>query len=88
MAQGLTPGPAPAPDPGPVTADVPCALVLASSLGQATGVPTPETRGLVAAASARLGHDSRAGGRTLASLGLDGLDVTGLIGFARTGMFP
>ena len=25
---------------------------------------------------------------TLATLGLDGLDTTGLIGFARTGLFP
>ena len=37
---------------------------------------------------AGLGRDFRAGGPTLATLGLGGLDVTGLIGFARTGMFP
>ncbi len=75
-------------DTGCLTTDVPCALVLASSLGEATGVPTPVIDGLVAAASVMLGRDFRAEGRTLATLGLGGLDVTGLIGFARTGMFP
>ena len=54
--------------------DVPCALVLASSLGEAAWVPTPAIDTLVAAASAMLGQDFRAEGRTLATLGLDGLD--------------
>ena len=71
-----------------MTESVACSLVLASSLGAATGVPTPVVDGLVDAASAMLGRDLRAEGRTLASLGLDGLDTTGLIGFARTGFFP
>lgn len=70
-----------------VTEDVPYALVLASSLGVATGVATPVIDGLVALSSAMLGRDFRAEGRTLATLGLDGLDVTGLVGFARTGVF-
>ena len=70
------------------TEDVPYALVLASSLGEATGVPTPVVDGLVDSASSMLGRDFRAEGRTLATLGLDGLDTTGLIGFARTGVFP
>ena len=71
-----------------VTEDVPYALVLASSLGRATGVPTPVVDGLVDIASAMLGRDFRAEGRTLATLGLDGLDATGLVGFARSGVFP
>ena len=71
-----------------ITENVPYALVLASSLGEATGVPTPVVDGLVDSASSMLGRDFRAEGRTLATLGLDGLDTTGLIGFARTGVFP
>ena len=71
-----------------VTENVLYALVLASSLGEATGVPTPVVDGLVDSASSMLGRDFRAEGRTLATLGLDGLDTTGLIGFARTGVFP
>ena len=71
-----------------ITDNVPCALVLASSLGEAAGVPTPVIDELVAAASVMLGPDFRPEGPTLATLGLDGLDVTGLVGFARTGMFP
>ena len=85
-AQGLTP--APAPNPGHITTEVPCTLVLASSLGRAAGIPTPATDRLVAAAPATQGQDPRSEGRTLATLDLDGLDVTGLIGFARTGIFP
>ena len=73
---------------GYITEDMPCTLMLASSLGQAAGVPTPVIDGLVAAVSAMLGQDFRAEGRTLAALGLGGLDVTGLVGFARSGMFP
>ena len=75
-------------DNGYITDGVPCALVLASSLGEAAGVPTPAIDELVAAASAVLGRDFRAEGPTLATLGLGGLDVTGLVGFARTGVFP
>ena len=75
-------------DTGYITTDVPCALVLASSLGEAAGVPTSVIDELVAVASAVLGRDFRAEGPTLATLGLGGLDVTGLVGFARTGVFP
>ena len=82
------PPPAGGLDTGYITDGVPCALVLASSLGEAAGVPTPVIDELVAAASAVLGRDFRAEGPTLATLGLGGLDVTGLVGFARTGVFP
>ena len=68
--------------------DVPGALVLASSLGRAAGVPTPAIDALVSGAEARLGRDLTDGAPTLAALGLGGLDVTGLIGFARSGLFP
>ncbi len=73
---------------GCITDGVPCVLVLASSLGEAAGVPTPAIDELVTVASAMLGRDFRAEGPTLATLGLGGLDVTGLVGFARTGVFP
>ena len=53
-------------------------LVLWSSLGSALGVPTPLSDALIALASAVLGRDLRAGGRTLESLGLGGLDAAGL----------
>ena len=69
-------------------ADVPGALVLASSLGRAAGVPTPAIDALVSGAEARLGRDLTDGAPTLATVGLGGLDVTGLIGFARSGLFP
>ena len=71
-----------------MTESASCSLVLASSLGAATGVPTPVVDGLVDIASAMVGRDVRTEGRTLATLGLDGLDTTGLIGFARAGFFP
>ncbi|MYJ29820.1 MAG: hypothetical protein F4072_07600 [Acidimicrobiaceae bacterium] len=62
--------------------------MLASSLGRTAGVPTPAINALVSGAEARLGRDLTAPAPTLAALGLGGLDVTGLIGFARSGLFP
>lgn len=95
MAQGLTPDTTPsdtesahAAEDVPGAGDVPGALVLASSLGRAAGVPTPAVDALVSGVLARLGRDLPAGAPTLAALGLGGLDVTGLIGFARSGLFP
>jgi opine dehydrogenase len=58
--------------------DVEIGLVLWSSLGGALGVPTPLSDAFVALAGAVLGRDLRAGGRTLESLGLAGLDAAGL----------
>lgn len=54
----------------------------------AVGVPTPAIDALMSGALARLGRDLTDGAPTLAALGLGGLDVTGLIGFARSGLFP
>ena len=90
-AQGLTPDstpPTPGPPYQPPHRDVPGALVLASSLGLAAGVPTPAIDALVLGALAGLGRDLRTKAPTLAALGLGGLDVTGLVGFARSGLFP
>ena len=67
---------------------MPGALVLASSLGLAAGIPAPAIDALVSGALAGLGRDLRAKPPTLAALGLGGLDVTGLVGFARSGLFP
>ena len=86
-AQALTPAHTHAEDAAGA-GDVPGALVLASSLGRAAGVPTPAIDALVSGAEARLGRDLTDGAPTLAALGLGGLDVTGLIGFARSGLFP
>ncbi|MYE66552.1 MAG: hypothetical protein F4231_11660 [Acidimicrobiaceae bacterium] len=85
-AQALTP--ADAAEDAAGAGDVPGALMLASSLGRAAGVPTPAIDALVSGAEARLGRDLTAPAPTLAALGLGGLDVTGLIGFARSGLFP
>ena len=94
-AHGPTPGstpPTPGPPHQPPQRDVPGALVLASSLGLAAGVPTPAIDALVSGAPAegldRDLRDLRTKAPTLAALGLGGLDVTGLIGFARSGLFP
>jgi opine dehydrogenase len=71
-----------------ITEDVPYALVLASSIGDAVGVDTPVIDGLIAITGAMLGRDFRADGRTLESLGLGGLDAAGLRAFSETGRFP
>lgn len=91
-ASKLVPSYAPTGDAGGLntrylTEDVPYALVLASSIGEAVGVATPVVDGLVAVSSAMLGRDFRAEGRTLDTLGLGGLDASGLAEFARTGLF-
>ena len=81
--------PPPAPPHQTSHQDVPGALVLASSLGLAAGVPTPAIDALVSGAPTEgLGRDLRTKAPTLAALGLGGLDVTGLVGFVRSGLFP
>lgn len=71
-----------------VTEDVPYALVLASSIGREVGAATPVIDGLIATASAMLGRDFWAEGRTLGGLGLSGIGLAGLVHFSRTGMPP
>lgn len=71
-----------------LTEDVPYALVLASSIGREAGTATPVIDGLIAIASAMLGRDFRAEGRTLSGLGLGGIGLAGLRHFGRTGMLP
>jgi len=61
-----------------LTEDVEIGLVLWSSLGRALGVPTPLSDAFIELAGSVLGRDLRAGGRTLESLGLAGLDAAGL----------
>jgi opine dehydrogenase len=65
-----------------VAQDTACTLVLASSIGRAVREPTPVIEGLIDLASAMLARDLRAEGRTLASLGLGGLDAAGLVAYA------
>ena len=66
-----------------VVEDVPCGLVAMAALGAAAGVPTPVIAGLVSVASAMTGRDFVAEGRTLAALGLAGLDVARIVARVR-----
>jgi len=68
-----------------ITEDVPYALVLAASIGDEIGFETPVIDGLVTIASAMLGRDFEAEGRTLERLGLAGAGLEGLRRFAETG---
>lgn len=58
--------------------DVACGLALLVSVAAWCGVATPVAAGLLALASAVVGEDLRAEGRTLERLGLAGLDRDGL----------
>jgi len=58
-----------------LTEDVPQGLVLLESLGGALGTATPVASALIALASAALGRDLRAEGRTLERLGPRGLQT-------------
>lgn len=62
-----------------ITEDVPYSLVLAASIGDELGIPTPVIDSLCTIASAGAGRDFWAEGRTLASWGLKGKGRTGLI---------
>lgn len=52
-----------------ISEDVPQGLVMLEALGKSLEVPTPITTGLIEIASAALGRDLRAEGRTPAGLG-------------------
>lgn len=62
-----------------ITEDVPFALCLMSSIGVEIGVPTPTIDAVVQLACVATGTDFRAGGRTLADVGLAGLGRDGLL---------
>ena len=68
-----------------ITEDVPYAHVLIADIGDVAGVPTPVVDGLIALASVMNADDYRARGRTLRSLGLDGLDREGLLRIVNEG---
>lgn len=66
-----------------ITEDVPEGLVLLESLGQALNVETPVCTALIEIASACLGTDFRAAGRTLNRLGVENIrEISGVIGSA------
>lgn len=68
-----------------VDEDAQAGIALMVSLGQALGVPTPVTSGLLAIASAMNGVDYYAQGRTCQVLGLGGLTVAEINRFLETG---
>ena len=68
-----------------LTEDVPCGLVTWSELAAAVGVATPVIDAVIALASAVLGENLRARGRTLADLGLASLAPDRLAAFLEHG---
>jgi len=67
---------------------VPYGHVLIADIGQVAGVPPPVVNGLIALASALNADDYRARGRTLASIGLGGLDRVALLRIVNEGDRP
>lgn len=57
-----------------ISEDVPQGLVMMEALGKALGVATPIASGLIAIASAALGRDLRAEGRTPEGLGIENVE--------------
>lgn len=68
-----------------LTEDVPYGLATWAALAAAVGVPTPTMEAVGTLASAVLGVDLRAGARTPADLGLDGLDPAAMVAAAEGG---
>jgi len=68
-----------------ITEDVPCGLVLLSSLGQAAGVPTPTCDHLIQMVNALMGRDFYGEGRTLETLGIGDLSKEQLLDLVNRG---
>lgn len=62
-----------------ITEDVPMGLVPLTEIARLVGVPTPIMDATITLASAALGRDLRATGRTLKSLGLEGMNKDQLL---------
>ncbi|NIA13904.1 MAG: hypothetical protein GWP08_07475, partial [Nitrospiraceae bacterium] len=62
-----------------ITEDLPCGLLPRAELGQLVGVPTRVIDGIVSIGSIVCREDYRQTGRTLKSLGLDGLSPEKII---------
>jgi opine dehydrogenase len=58
--------------------DVACGLALLASLGAWAGVAMPVAAGLLAVAGAAIGEDFARTGRTVAAMGVDGMDRVAL----------
>jgi len=69
-----------------LTEDVPYGLATWAALGKRGGVETPVMESVMTLASVVLGVDCRAGARSLADLGIEGLDARGLDGLLREGV--
>lgn len=71
-----------------ISEDVPTGLVPLASLGRQLDVPTPQIDSLIELANRIHGVDYRATGRSVARLGLLGLDAGSMVTLARTGRLP
>lgn len=69
-----------------ITEDVPMSLVPIAEFGRLAGVATPNIDAVITIASSIYKEDFRAHGRTLHSLGLDGMSMEQVIAFFETGM--
>jgi opine dehydrogenase len=70
------------------TEDVPYGLVPIASLGRAVGAPAPVTEAVVGVCSAVTGRDFAREGRTVESLGLDGLTAEQILAYVEDASRP
>lgn len=68
-----------------LTEDTPCSLVLLASLGDLTGVDTPIMDAVITLASALANENYWKTGRTVADLGLDGMNIEEIKEFLHNG---